>query len=91
MTGKNVWVKSDWKAKELNHKSVEFRIPGYARGRGELRARTNPKGLLAVTLVVVTEGQDWKERSRTVVFLPQVAVDRIARHPNPETADFALK
>ena len=88
------WTKSKYSLSELSRKSVEFRIPVQdfiVHGKGEFFVSRNPEGMLHVELVTDEQGQKWAERIQTRYQLPQVAVDRIAKHPNPSVADFLLQ
>jgi hypothetical protein len=88
-----IWTKSKWKKDDLDHKTVEFRIPtdrGIDHGIGELWVRQNPAGLLVIEVVTDVQGKDWAERIQTRYFLPQSGVDRIERHPDQSVAVFRL-
>src|SRR5437773_500921 len=88
-----IWVKSKWTVEDLDHKTVEFRLPfknGIVHGLGEFWVRHNPQGMLAVEVVTDQQGRNWAERVQTRYFLPQIAVDRIDRHPDPSVAAFRL-
>ena len=88
-----IWTKSKWSYDDLNDKTVEFRIPargGMVHGLGRFLVRRNPDGLLAGDATTDIEGRDWAERIFTRYHLPQVAVDRIERHPDQSVAAFLL-
>lgn len=88
-----VWTKSKWKKDELDHKTVEFRIPtqkGVVHGIGEFWVRQNPDGHLAIDTVTDIQGRTWAERIQTRYFLPQEAVDHIESHPDQSIAAFRL-
>jgi hypothetical protein len=88
-----IWTKPKWKQEELDHKTVEFRVPtsrGMEHGIGEFWVRQNPAGLLAIDVVTDLPGRDWTERVQTRYFLPQIGVDRIERHPDQKIAEFRL-
>lgn len=88
-----IWTKSKWHKDDIDHKTVEFRIPterGNEHGVGEFWVRQNPAGLLAVEVVTDLQGKDWAERVHTRYCLPQIGVDRIERHPDQTVAAFRL-
>lgn len=88
-----IWTKSKWRKDDLDHKTVEFRIPtqrGIEHGIGEFLVRQNPAGLLAIEVVSDVRGTDWLERIQTRYYIPQVGVDRIERHSDRQVAEFQL-
>jgi hypothetical protein len=87
------WTTSKWTHADLEFKTVEFTIPakgGTLSGTGKFYVSRNPEGLLRIELVTEEAGRHWAERVQTRYQLPQIAVDRIQRHPNPAIADFRL-
>ena len=88
-----IWVKSKWSLEELDRKTVEFRMPirnGTIQGIGEFWVRPNPQGMVAIDIVTDENGRNWAERVQTRYHLPQVAVERIERHPDSSVAPFRL-
>ncbi|MFZ0826694.1 MAG: hypothetical protein WAO02_04650 [Verrucomicrobiia bacterium] len=88
-----IWTKSNWMYDELENQTVEFKIPargGIVHGLGKFLVRKNPDGLLAIDATTDTQGRDPTERVFTRYHLPQIAVDRIERHPNQSVAMFQL-
>lgn len=88
-----IWTKSKWRLEDLDHKTVEYRIPiraGIAHGVGEFWVNRNSNGMLAIDLV--TDEQTWNGAARvqTRYHLPQIGVDRIERHPDSSIASFNL-
>src|SRR5438094_123744 len=80
-----LWTKPNWRIDELDHKSVEFRIPirgGSVHGIGEFWVRKNPSALLAIDIVTDVQGKNWAERVQTRYHIPQAGVDRIDHHPD---------
>ena len=78
---------------DLEGKTVEFQIPtrgGILAGVAAFSIRRNPEGELAIDIVTKAHGRDLAERIKTWYHLPQVAVDRIERHPDSSVADFRL-
>ena len=87
-----IWVKSKWKAEELNGNLIEFRLDSPKRllgGVGELKVRQNKLGEIAVD-IFVTEHPNPFEGIVTRIWLAQDAVDRIELNPNPKPAKFRL-
>jgi hypothetical protein len=89
-----IWTKSEWKAADLDHKSVEFQIPlkkgGGVHDVGEIWARNRKDGFLSVWIVTEYRGRNWAERIQTVYVIPQLGVDRLKKHPDPNVAEFCL-
>jgi hypothetical protein len=88
-----IWIKSNWTKAQLDQKRVENRMNtshGIEQGIGEFWVRQNPEGLLAIEIVVETQGRDWAERIQTRYYPKQEAVGRIERHPDQSVADFRL-
>ena len=89
-----IWTRSKWSKDELEFKTVEFRIPikgGFAHGIGQFYVSPNPEGLLRIELVTDEQGRHWAERIQTRFQLPQPAVDRIEKHPDPKIAEFRIE
>jgi hypothetical protein len=87
------WTKSKWSQDDLSGKTVEFYIPargGNVHGLGKFLVRQNPEGLLAIDATTDIQGREWAERIITRYHLPQIAVDRIERHPDQKVAEFLL-
>jgi hypothetical protein len=87
-----IWTKPKWSLADLDHQTVEFRIPlknQIVHDIGEFWAR--PKGeLLSISIVITTQGRNWGERIQSHFVLPQTAVDRIELHPDQDVAKFRL-
>ena len=88
-------TKSNWSAKELHLKTVEFAIPinqdFIMRGIGQFFATGNPEGLHRIELVTDVQGRHWAERIQTRYALPQAVVDRIQEHTDKTIAAFRLR
>jgi hypothetical protein len=97
---KHIWVKSKWSAKELDGKTVEFRIwlkpekegqrPTPVAGNGKFRALGNPKGLTRIEITVNQQGSTYYERVEIVFFCPQQSADLITKQPPGSTFEFSL-
>jgi hypothetical protein len=88
-----IWTKSKWTQDDLKHQMVEFWIPlkgQAAHGVGEFLVRERNK-LLSIEIVTDMQGRNWAERIQSHFVLPQIAVDRIELHPDPNVAKFRLK
>lgn len=88
-----IWSKSKWTKADLDHQKVEFRVRtdrGIETGVGEFWVRQNPQGLLAIEIVVETQGRDWAERVQTRYYPKETGVARIVQHPDPKIAAFRL-
>ena len=94
--GPPIWVKSKWKAEELDEQYIEFvlrsKVPEGIRvleGVGRLSVRENDRGEIAVDIFTHREERA-NEAISTRIWLSQEAVDRIELHPKPERAKFRL-
>jgi hypothetical protein len=86
------WVKSKWKSKELDGKSVEFKLTApdhYINGRGDFRVIGNPKGELRIDIVVTVDVSPNK-KTDYIYHLYQPTADKIQVNPNPKKADFIV-
>ena len=84
-----IWVKSKWKAEELNGSLIEFRIDSPKRllgGVGELKVRENALGEISVDIFI----DEPKKGISTRIWLAQDAVDRIELNPKLTPAKFRL-
>jgi len=100
MPAQHIWLKSKWQVKELDGKTVEFRIwlkpekpnqkPTAVEGNGKFRALGNPKGQARIEITVNQQGRDRYERVETVFFCPQQSADLIEKQPPGSTFDFSL-
>jgi hypothetical protein len=100
MQSQHIWLKSKWPAKELDGKTVEFRIwlkpekpnrrPPAVEGTGKFRTLSNPKGLTRIEITVNQQGRDQYERVETVFFCPQRSADLIEKNPPGSKFDFSL-
>lgn len=90
-----IFTTTHWKVDDLESKTVEFRIPatgGFLEGVGQFRVSPHPPtGRFRIEIVTNEPTQKFPEMLQRRYQLPQEAVDRIARHPNPEKADFLLR
>jgi hypothetical protein len=62
---------------------------GAAYGIGEFWVRSRGD-LRSIEIVTDTQGRNWAERIQSHFVLPQIAVDRIEKHPNQDVAHFRL-
>ncbi len=100
MAAQHIWLKSKWPTKELDGRTVEFRIwlkpekpnqrPRAVEGNGKFRALGNPKGLTRIEITVNQQGRDQYERVETIFFCPQQSADLIAKQPPGSKFDFSL-
>ena len=93
MSTEYIWTTSAWSVEDLEFKTVEFSIPasgGIVHGIGQFFVSRNPERLLRIEVVTDEQGRNWAERIQTRYQLPQAAVDRIAKHPDPAIAEFLL-
>jgi hypothetical protein len=84
-----VWVKSKWKAEELNGNFIEFRLDSPKRllwGVGKLAVHENARGEISVDIFI----DEPRKGISTRVWLAQDAVDRIELNPKSKTAKFRL-
>lgn len=87
-----IWTKSQWRSDDLDHKTVEFRLPmkgGAVHGTGKFWVRSRGD-LQSIEIVTDTQGRNWAERIQSHFVLPQIAVDRIEKHPDQNVAQFRL-
>lgn len=87
-----IWVKSEWKADDLNGHYIQFLLHAPNRrleGVGELKVRTNTRGEIAVD-IFVDEHPTPYQGVTTRIWLSKEAVDRIELNPNPKPAKFRL-
>jgi hypothetical protein len=94
--GPPIWVKSQWKAEELDDQFIDFSLKSKAQrgirmleGIGKMRVRENDKGQIAVDIFIDQFETPFKA-VQTRIWLSQEAVDRIKLNPNPKTAKFKL-
>jgi len=91
-----VWVKSKWKAEELDKQRIESRLRvnpslDVACGFGEIWAHPHPQMDDCVSIEIVVEQRVSRWRVRQTVFpLPQKLADCIALHPDQKIARFQL-
>ncbi len=91
-TPKTIWTKSPWTYKDLDQKSVEFKIhvnKRWIHGIGKFVVSQNQRGWLSVGIEKVSP----KSSSSRVVHLfpiPQDGVDMIEKHPDQTVAHFRL-
>ena len=93
MKNDTIWTTSKFNREELDKQTIEFamrRGDVIIEGVAEIWVRENPDGLLAVDIVTDVQGKHWAERIQTRYHLPQVYVDRIAKHPDPSIARYQL-
>jgi hypothetical protein len=87
-----VWIKSKWKAQELDGKLVEFKLTApkfWVEGVGKFLVRENPKGEIAIDICVFKhEGPHQIAETRYYLF--QQTADKIEINPKPEIAPFRL-
>jgi len=87
------WIKSKWKKDELDHKTVEIRLPsdrGVRHRIGRFWVRQDSTGLLSVEVVARIQEPNSTNRVEVHDFLTQVGANLLERHPDPGTAEFRL-
>jgi hypothetical protein len=87
-----IWVKSKWKAEELDGKLVEFKLKAptfWVEGVGKFLVRKNPKGEIAIDICVFKH-QGPHQIAETRYYLFQATADKIEVNPNSEVAPFRL-
>ena len=87
-----VWVKSKWKSKELDGKTVEFKLtaPNYwVEGLGLFRVLENPKGELKID-IVVSRYETPDKITDHIYHLYQPTADKIEVNPDPKKSDFRV-
>jgi hypothetical protein len=91
-----VWVKSKWKAEELDKQRIEFLLrlkPGrdIAFGFGEIWARSRPlvDDRVSIEIVIEQPEGDWKVHP-TVFRISQRWSEYIALHPDQSVARFQI-
>jgi hypothetical protein len=88
----DTWTKSKWSYEQLEHKTVEFKIPGercWIHGVGEFLIRRNPQGLLAIEISVDLPETAFSRVDRRFQ-IAQVGVDAIEWHDDQAGAQFRL-
>ncbi len=89
-----IWTTSKWKRDDLEGKTVKFQWPApqnaVVSGKGEFVVSQHKDGRLFIQIVVLSQGRGWAEFISTHFQLPQAAVDRIQRHPEPSVAEFQI-
>jgi hypothetical protein len=85
-----VWVRSKWKAEELDGQLIEFDLNSPKRrlwGIGKLAVRENPEKKIRVDIFI-----DEPDKGITTrIWLAQEAVDKIELNPKPKPGKFILK
>jgi len=87
-----IWVVPKHSRAELAGRSFELRRASggrMVRQFGTFSVRENPAGLISIDAVIRVPQPGMLDITRH--HLPQVATDRIVKHPKPEIADFLLE
>ena len=86
------WFKSQFTAKDLKGKSVQFRVPleqgGVLDGVGQFDAAQDARGFIRVAIVHVQMQRDRAVASK--VFVPVEAADKIVRNPDGSKCEFSF-
>jgi hypothetical protein len=92
MSDNDIWLKSRWTVEQLDRKSIEVSIPYHQarfEGRGELLAKENPEGLLAVVLRLVVQ-ETMADKRPIDIPLGQAELEHIQPHPQQPNVAFRL-
>lgn len=88
-----IWVKSKWKADELENEAIEFRLPlkgnGIVYGFGILLARKRLDDRISVQIELKHQSQGLVQH-QTGLLLSESYVDQIEFHPKQDIAKFRL-